>query len=218
MAFFECEFPTSISFLAKGGPVFSTTVNEGFSGSEQRNQNWSLSRGEWTIDLAYKPQAYFELVQSFFLCVSGQCDAFRFQDVKDYQAVGQVIGYGDGTTTVFQLINTYFSGGRSYIRTIQKPVTANVMKFDGTYCAETVVIYVGNILMTLGTDYTVDQTTGLVTFTVAPASGSPPLPIIADFNFDYPVRFANDALVAQLEDGGSLISWTQIKLREDKLT
>ena len=215
--FFECEFPTSVSFLAKGGPTFSTTINEGFSGAEQRNINWSLSRGEWIVDLNYKQQSYFDLVQAFFLVVCGAAVPFRFLDHTDYQAVGQVIGTGDGTTTVFQLINTYFSGGRSYVRVIQKPVTANVLKFDGTNCAESVVIYAGSTLMAGGTDYTVDQTNGLVTFTEAPSST---IPIIADFNFHYPVRFANDKLDAQLEESGSdqrLVSWPQITLKEVKL-
>ena len=71
--------------------------------------------------------------------------------------------------------------------------------------------------MVRGTDYAVDQTTGIVTFTTAPALASPPLPILADFSFHYPVRFGSDALKAQLEEGGNVISWSQIMLRETKI-
>ena len=84
MAFFECEFPQQVSFLALGGPSFFTTINEGFSGGEQRNRNWSITRGEWTIDLHAKPQSYFDAAHAFFLNVGGQADAFRFKDHKDY--------------------------------------------------------------------------------------------------------------------------------------
>jgi uncharacterized protein (TIGR02217 family) len=212
---FETEFPTAVSFLAQGGPAFSTTVNEGFSGIESRNQNWSMPRGSWSIDLSYKPQSYYDDVQAFFLVVGGQWDSFRFKDHKDFTATGQVIGYGDGTTKDFQLTKTYFSGDRSYVRIIRKPITANVLRFDGTNCTESVVIHVGSTLKTLTTDYTVDETTGLVSFLAAPAATSPPTPILADFQFHYAVRFADDALKAQLEEGGS-ISWTQITVRECK--
>ena len=213
---YEVEFPTSVSFLASGGPTFSTTVNEGFSGFENRNANWSMSRGAWSIDLNYKDQSYFDDVQAFFLVVGGKWDSFRFKDHKDFQATGQLIGTGDGANKFFQLTKTYFSGSRSYVRKITKPITANVLKFDGTNCTESVVIHVGSTLLTLGTDYSVNETTGMVTFTTAPASASP---VLADFSFHYVVRFDDDALKAQLEESPSdarLVSWPQIVLREVK--
>jgi len=63
--FFECEFPTAIAFQASGGQMFSTQINEGFSGYEQRNQNWSLPRGKWKIALDHKPLSYFQQVYDF---------------------------------------------------------------------------------------------------------------------------------------------------------
>ncbi len=222
MAFFECEFPKDVAFLALGGPTFSTTVNEGFSGGEQRNRNWSQTRGHWTIDLHDKPQAYFDAAYAFFLNVAGQADAFRFLDHKDYQAFGQVLGYTDGTTTTFQLIKNYTSGGRTYVRNILKPIMASVTDFQGNPLANTVVIRINGSVKTLGTDYTVDETSGIVTFTTAPAAGSPPYAVTADFEFHYPVRFVSDELAAQVEEsdvqgGNALVSWPQFELREVKI-
>lgn len=219
MSFFECEFPTEIGFAAVGGPGFNTTINTGFSGFEQRNKNWANSLGQWKIELTYKDQSYFDKVQAFFLNVGGQADAFRFKDHKDFSVTGQSIGTGDGSSTAFQLIKTYVAGGRTYTRTIKKPIQATVQKFDGTFCANTVNIYDNGVLQTLGTNYTVDATTGIVTFTTAPAAGHA---ITADFEFHLPVRFNVDEMQAQIEPsdvpgGNSLITWANVALMEVRI-
>lgn len=221
MAFYESEFPKDISFLAIGGPTFSTAVNEGFSGGENRNRNWSTSRGQWTIELHYKPQSYFDAAHAFFLCVGGQADGFRLYDHKDNAATDQLIGMGDGATVNFQLTKTYVSGTRAYVRNILKPIMASISDFQGNPLANTVVIYVNDVEQDYGTDWTIDPTTGIVTFTTAP-SGSPPATITADFQFHYPVRFKDDALAAQVEEsdvqgGDILISFPSFELRELKL-
>ena len=222
MAFFETEFPTAIGFMAAGGPSFFTTVNEGFSGGEQRNRNWSATRGVWTIDLQFKPQEYFDDLQAFFLVVGGQADAFRFKDHKDFIAVGQLIGTGDGNATDFQLVKNYISGPRTYVRNIYKPITTDVLDFEGNYLTNTVKIYDNGSLKTLTSDYTQDYTTGIISFGSAPTSGHT---ITADFQFHYPVRFTSDELKAQIEpswvnggqNGQPLISWTNFELREVKV-
>jgi hypothetical protein len=38
MSFFECEFPRQIGFTSTGGSAWSTEVNSGFGGGEQRKQ------------------------------------------------------------------------------------------------------------------------------------------------------------------------------------
>src|ERR1039458_5827425 len=217
---FTCEFPRDLSFLAIGGGSFNTQVNEGFSGDEQRNRNWSLTRGEWTVALNFKPQAYFDALQSFALVVGGQADSFLFYDAKDHTGTAQLLGYGDGSTTVFQLIKTYTCGGRSYVRTINHPICSSVNDFQGNALGDTVVIHVGDTLLHLGTDFTVDASTGLVTLATAPA-GSPPYPIYADFEFHFCVRFLADVLKAQVEesdvvDGDILVSCDAIEIREVK--
>src|SRR5579864_53843 len=97
MAFFEVEFPRTVSFLAVGGPTRSTTVNQGLSGAEQRNKNWANSRRKWQIQLRTpKPdgttsrpatlQAFIDVTTAFFENVSGQGDGFRFWDPADHVA------------------------------------------------------------------------------------------------------------------------------------
>lgn len=218
---FNCEFPRDISFLAIGGSSFNTTVNEGFSGDEQRNRNWSLTRGEWTLALNFKPQAYFDALQSFALVVGGQADSWLFYDHKEHTGTAQLIGEGDGDTTVFQLIKTYTCGDRSYVRTINHPICSTVSDFQGNELEDTVSITVGDTVLALGTDFTVDDSTGLVTLATAPALTSPPTPILADFEFHFVVRFLADVLKAQVEesdvvDGDILVSCDAIEIREVK--
>lgn len=219
MSFFECEFPTQIAFMASGGPAFSTSVNEGFSGGEQRNRNWSLTRGVWTVDLHFKTQEFFDAVQAFFLVVGGQADAFRFKDHKDFKATNQHIGTGDNTTVAFQLVRNYVSGPRTYVRNIHKPIMSSITDFQGNALADTVKIYDNGVLKFLTTDYTIDATTGVVTFIVAPVAGHN---ITADFQFHYPARFTSDELKGQVEPsnvsgGQALITWPNFEIREVKV-
>ena len=58
MSFFEVEFPRKIGFTSSGGgttpaggPGFSTIVNMGLSGFEQRNRNWAQVRNKYQLDV-----------------------------------------------------------------------------------------------------------------------------------------------------------------------
>lgn len=214
MSFLEVEFPRAIAFLAKGGPAFSTTVNKGFSGAEQRNQNWALALGKWEIALNLKPQTYFQNVYDFFLNVGGKANAFRFYDAKDCQAFAQPIGIGAAGVTQFQLQRTYAVGSSSYVKPVCKPITSAVMRYDGSYLQNTVVVYVNGVAQ--GAGWTVDFTTGIVTFAAPPAPGAV---ITADFQFNYPARFDTDECNAIIEEsdvegGNALITWSDVQLVE----
>lgn len=221
MPFFECEFPTTLSYRALGGPGFSTSVNEGFSGYEQRNRNWANSRGKWTVSLqtpaSVNRQTFIDLLQAFFLAVAGKADAFRLKDHKDFTATGQRIGTGDGLATVFQLAKTYTAGARSYLRTIAKPIAPPAVNYQNVALPNTVKVYLDGALQSSG--WSVDGTTGLVTFAPPPAVGAA---VTADFQFHFPVRFDSDDFQAQIEESaiaaaGPLVSWNSIALVEVRL-
>lgn len=97
-----------------------------------------------------------------------------------------------------QLTKVYASGAYSWTRTITKPV------------AGTVKVAKAGVLQTSG--FSVDTTTGIVTFTNAPASG---VAVTAGFEFDVPVRFDTDELpvVLDFERQGSITSITMIEVR-----
>ena len=114
----------------------------------------------------------------------------------DYQAAGQTLGTGDGTTATFQLLKRYPSGSEVESRTITKPVAGTVrVSRDGIEAT---------------TGWSVDATTGLVSFTTAPAAG---VVLTADFEFDLPARFDTDRMEITLETY-ELGSWGQIPVVE----
>ena len=91
------------------------------------------------------------------------------------------IGVGDGTSVNFQLFKVYSSSFNSYTRIIKKPVGGTVkISLDDV---ET-------------TNFTVDNTTGVVTMNTAPSSG---VIVKAGFEFDVPVRFDIDQIVTSVE-------------------
>lgn len=222
MAFFECEFPTTLSYRALGGPGFLTTINEGFSGFEQRNRNWANSRGKWTVSLqtpaafANQRQKFADLLEAFFLVVAGRADAFRLKDHKDYSATAQPIGIGDAHATTFQLAKTYSAGPRSYVRAVKKPIAPPAVDYQNNALPNTVQVYKNAVLQNSG--WSVDGTTGLVTFSTAPAAG---VVVTADFEFHHPVRFDADELQMQIEESnladGPFVSWSSIALVEVRL-
>jgi uncharacterized protein (TIGR02217 family) len=195
-AFHEVQFPPKIAYGATGGPEFNTSVTPTFGGFEQRNINWQKSRGRWDVSTGLKNKTDMDALQSFFRARYGKAYGFRFKDWIDYQGIGQSIGTGNAALTTFQLIKTYVSGSNSYVREIKKPV------------ASTVKIYLNAVLQ--GAGYTVDLTTGIVTFTTAPASG---VAVSADYEFDVPVRFDTDVLAARA-DGPGIYVWDAIPIVE----
>ena len=203
MAFIEAEWPRQFSLLAVGGPSYSTTVNSGFSGFEQRNQNWVESRGDWDVVFVGQNQAFYNILQAFFHAVRGKANGFRLYWPPDSSATAQFIGTGDGALTQFQLQKTYTfaaSPGNAIVRPIQKPITAAVVDYQGNALTNTVVVYVTRSGVThqlpaLGLTVAVDATTGIITFNTAPNAGDI---ITADFQFHWPVRLDVDKLSPKL--------------------
>jgi uncharacterized protein (TIGR02217 family) len=181
--FHEVQFPTDISYGSTGGPEFSTEIVVLASGHEQRNINWTYPKERWDVAYGVKEQSDLDALRTFFYARQGRAYGFRFKNHDDYQGSAEELGEGDGSTTEFQLVKAYTSGGESTSRKITKPVSG------------TVEIYLDSALQSDPTDYSIDLTTGIVTFVAAPSSGEV---ITATFDFDVPVRFDTDFLPVML--------------------
>jgi uncharacterized protein (TIGR02217 family) len=194
--FHEVRFPDNIAYGATGGPKFATTVAATAAGHEKRNVNWSVARGRWDVASGLKEQAQIDELIALFRARRGKAYGFRFKDWTDHKAAGQLLGTGDDAVTQFQLVKHYPSGSVIEVRTITKPVTGTVkMHLDG-------------IEQVSG--WSVDTTTGLVTFGTPPALG---VEITADFEFDVPVRFDTDHRAVTIETY-QLHNWQQIPIVE----
>jgi uncharacterized protein (TIGR02217 family) len=193
--FHETRFPTAISRAAHGGPERRTDVVVLGSGAEERNARWADSRRSWNAGYGVKSLDDLHAVIAFFEERRGRLHGFRWRDPSDWKscppestptALDQPIGIGDGTTAAFPLAKTYGSAFNPWSRAITKPV------------AGTVLVAVAGATQTAGTAYTVDHTTGLVTFLAGhiPAASAA---ITAGFEFDVPVRFDSDRLEINIQ-------------------
>lgn len=198
-AFHEVQFPPDISYGVTGGPEYSTDVVITGSGFEQRNINWSQARCKYQAAHGVKNENQMKRLLAFFRARRGKAYGFRFKDWLDYTGTGEIIGVGDGTTTAFQLIKTYTDdAGYTEVRKIRKPV-------EGT-----VKVYVDSVRQTA---LSVNATTGIMTFTVAPAQNAV---IKADYEFDVPVRFDTDHCPQSIKEW-DLYSWDNIPLIEIRI-
>lgn len=205
MAFHEVRFPDNISRGARGGPERRTQIVELASGDEERNASWANSRRRYDVAYGIRRADDLAVVVAFFEARNGRLHGFRYKDWADYKsappsqaitATDQQIGTGTGSQQTFQLGKRYTSGAQTWVRTIAKPVTG------------TVRVALGMVEQMSG--WTLDTTTGVVTFTTAPAGG---VIVRAGFEFDVPVRFDSDTLDVTL-DFERLGSITAIPLLE----
>ena len=207
MAFHEIRFPDNISRGARGGPERRTQIVELASGDEERNASWANSRRRYDVAYGIRRADDLAAVVAFFEARNGRLHGFRYKDWADYKsalpsqaitATDQQIGTGTGSLQTFQLAKRYTSGAQTWVRTIAKPV------------AGTVRVALGMVEQMSG--WTVDTTTGVVTFTAAPAGG---VIVRAGFEFDVPVRFDSDTLDVTLdfERLGSITSIPLLEIR-----
>jgi uncharacterized protein (TIGR02217 family) len=192
-AFDEVQLPLRIGFGTRGGPSFSTEIVTIDGGYERRNQNWSQARRRYDARTGLCAADDALALVAFFQARAGRARGFRLKDWSDYsspadgvsaqQATDQLLGTGNGSVTQFQLVKFYGGAGVQHQRVIQKPV------------AGTALVALNGVPQASG--WSLDATTGLVSFAVAPASG---VLVQAGFQFDVPVRFESDQLALTLED------------------
>ena len=208
MAFHDVRFPDNISRGARGGPERRTQIVELASGDEERNASWANSRRRYDVSYGIRRADDLAVVVAFFEARNGRLCGFRFKDWADHRSclpsqtpspMDQQIGIGDGTTTSFQLVKRYASGGQSWIRVISKPVAGSVQ------------IALNGVAQ--GSGWSVDHKTGLISFDSAPATD---ITITAGFEFDVPVRFDSDALdvTLDIERLGSITSIPLLEIRQ----
>ncbi|WP_114964908.1 DUF2460 domain-containing protein [Alkalilacustris brevis] len=207
MAFHEVRFPDNIGRGARGGPERRTQIVELASGDEERNASWANSRRRYDVAYGIRRADDLAAVVAFFEARNGRLHGFRFKDWADYKSglpskapgpQDQLIGEGDGATSVFQLVKRYSSGSQTWTRVITKPVADTVrIALDGTEQAS---------------GWSIDTTTGVVSFDTAPASG---VVVTAGFEFDVPVRFDTDTLdvTLDIERLGSITSIPLLEIR-----
>jgi uncharacterized protein (TIGR02217 family) len=211
MAFHEVRFPIEISAGSSGGPERRTDVVLLASGFEERNARWANSRRSYNAGYGVRGLADLNTVLAFFEERRGRLHGFRYRDPADHGSAApgaaitrldQVLGTGDGSVAAFALKKTYGGAHAPYERLIQKPVPGSVL------------VAVDGVAKTAGADYTIDHTSGFITFLAGqiPAAGQL---VTAGFEFDVPVRFDTDKIEVNVQSflHGSIPSIPLIEIR-----
>jgi len=174
-------FPTYISEGSLGGPDWPATILPLASGREERNTTWSEPLRDYDVSWGVRNRdELFEILNLYHVC-RGRIHGFRFRDTLDHLSclplaspshTDQPLGTGDGATVAYQLTKTYaLTGAPSMLRDIQKPYGTILIGIDG---------------MSTPAGWTLDASTGIITFDVAPAIGEV---LTWGGQFHVPVRF-----------------------------
>lgn len=200
-SFRDERFPDEIAEGATGGPEFATEVVTAGGGNESRNQRWALPKWKYNVATGIKDATDAQALFAFILAVAvGQAYAFPFKDWADYSATASLIGAGDGSQTVFNLVKTYAVGSYGFARRIKLPINS------------TVKMYLGGVLQSTG--YTLSargDSGGVVTFTSPPSIG---VLVTASFEFDVPVRMDADFAPGNIFSAVTLLRFDNIGLVE----
>lgn len=185
-------FPIDVSYGSRGGPGFLThIVALPESGQEQRVARRSQKKHQWNAAYGVKSHTQLAQVRDFYVAHLGPAIEFKYLDYLDCSSAPSfmgtelsggvtptyndvVIGTADGSTTTFQLVKRYHFGSLIQTVKITKPI------------ADTVRIGVNNIEQTSG--WSVNDETGVVTFTTAPTTGD----VTAGFRHYWPARFSKE--------------------------
>lgn len=177
-------FPTSsfrgITFSSFKTPTWGSRMQRSVSGRELAAPDYANPIWNWKLTFSFLRDfpvgmiaSELRLLQNFYNARQGSYDTFLYEDRDDYTVTDEPIGAGDGSATEFQLARRLYAGG--FIEDITAPLAITEIAIDGTPTV----------------DYTLDSSTGIVTFGSAPGDG---LAITATFTYYFRCRFMDDAV------------------------
>lgn len=198
--FFPVQIDPVPGFGFQGGPEFNTNIKSLASGREKRNADWSICRHKYSAPFQNITNEAYLAIKKVHLMCRGRLHSFLHRDWADFSASDEQFAVGDGSTVVFQLskISTAL-GAVPYVRQITKIDNSQgepIIKVNGVVTAATV-----------------NDSTGQVTFSSAPATGAV---LTWSGLFFVQVRFDTDYLPFSLDNksNGDFISNGSIDLLE----
>jgi uncharacterized protein (TIGR02217 family) len=159
-------FPFPTKRLA-GATRWQTDIQQGVNGTEVRNADWQDALRRFDARFGITRADDQAALEAWHFVCQGAAIGFLIRDEKDYKATQAALAGARGTstqgvcsavsgsTTVFQMEKLYSNGYRSRRRKITRPQSGTVQLYDAS-----------NLLV--GSGYTIDYTTGKITYSVAP--------------------------------------------------
>jgi uncharacterized protein (TIGR02217 family) len=200
MTLHDVELDRAYSYRSLIGESGNTAIIELAGGAEERIQRWSDTR--LVANLGYAVKSYDDLrdILTFKRARGHRAHSFRFWNPLDYSTNAlntpsddsaahvddedESIGTGAPPLATFQLVKRYTSGATTVTRNITKPITG------------TVKVAVATVAQTEGVDFTVNYSTGVVTFGTPPSNGAA---VTAGCQFNDEVRFESDDTAVSIE-------------------
>jgi uncharacterized protein (TIGR02217 family) len=223
MAFDEILMPTWASDITGGGPEFVTFRTTTRSGAETAVSVWNFPRSAWTLNSSAIRKTEYDQLFAFFVGRLGSANGFRFHDPRDY-LIGRtaeededgVITFTEApvstvqlTTETFQIVHPYTYGGTTVSPYVYKIVGDTLTDTAAEETDSTVRVYQADGTTEVTSGWTVNLTTGVITFSVAPGY----LPKVS-CEFHFMVRFDMDQLPTEYNQ--FLRSSSGVRLREIK--
>lgn len=195
MAFRNELLPGTISSGADSTPMWQVDIARAKSGKEKRVARRSSSLRKCTVPLNIRSLNNIHEMISHFEVMNGPWYSFPLKDRLDFRscapettptATDGLLGTGDGIVATYQVRKAYVSGAFTHYRTILLPVSG------------TLLVSVAGVTKTETTHYTVDYTTGIITFTAGniPTAGQL---VKAGFDFHCKVRYDSNDLNTVIE-------------------
>lgn len=175
MTFINVRLPLQVEINAVRREREPVEIVKTDGGYEVRNVRHA--QGLYEYDVSFPAGDYdsttIAAVKDMFKASRGGLYAFRFRDwdKENNTLTDEVIGTGNGVKTAFQITKTWTVGGQSQVRNVTRPVSSYTVKKDG---------------VTAVSGYSIDYSTGILTFTSAPANG---VVVSVSGVYDIPVRF-----------------------------
>ena len=149
------------------------------SGKEQRNQVWERPKRYWTFNFNWLTATARAELLEIFNRTRGMYNTFLLADIIDYACGLTDWSYtATGTEATTQLAKTYYKGET-------EEWTENKTRIQPS-AKYTPTIKIDGVAQTEGVNFTLDDGTGIITWTSAITVGKV---ITADYRFYYPVRF-----------------------------
>lgn len=168
MGFHNVRLDLGYDYGADGGHAWNTTVVATAGGAVHTNQNWQDWLGRWQLGNRNIDKTQLDTLRGFHAGRRGRAHSFRFRDWNDWLATDELLTVVGATTP---LVKTYEPDGPNpYVRSIRLPL------------ASTITITRNGLAYT---EFTVNDTTGLITWAGAAPNGV----IRWSGEFDVLVRF-----------------------------
>lgn len=189
--FHEIRLDPLISWGSEIGPTYKTRVSDVPNGAETTSGLWQNGRLRMTISKETLDDSTRFILESFFRARKGMRFAFRVRYWNKFKVVDEPLPLLTGTTAQLQFV--YPDAINPETEIVKKPVLAADVNNTSTamlYAPDITLKRDGTAFPTSGgANWTIDRTTGIITFAASQTGHT----ILWSGSFDFPMRFETDS-------------------------